>query len=295
MVDVDYFLGTAFTWIQYKDCNISVHICQSEFTKFIVHRLSVQSANKVPNMKPHRSGFPIDSITPVDPFDPDPTCRIQVYQSIVVCINWLGTCTRPEIAFVLTFLDSYRNYPYPQHYKAEVHDLKYLTSTNEYGISFHFNYFSTIKAFNHFPYHHDREAYTEATYPSTSWCHQLTSYCDANWGVQFGSSVEDGTPLELFKFRSLSGFLICRSGGPIVWKSIRQNQTALSYCEAEIMDTNECAKEIQSLKHCTNGIGIPEAYSRTKIYNDNKAAIQWAASVTSKCINHLNLRENMIR
>ena len=71
MVDVDYFLGTVFTWLQHKDGNISVHICQSEFTKSNAHRFSVQSANKVPNMTPYRSGFPIDSITPVDPLDPD--------------------------------------------------------------------------------------------------------------------------------------------------------------------------------------------------------------------------------
>ena len=32
MGDVNYFLGTAFTWIQHKDVNISVHICQSAFT-----------------------------------------------------------------------------------------------------------------------------------------------------------------------------------------------------------------------------------------------------------------------
>ena len=32
MVDVDYFLGTASTWLQHKDGNISVHLCQSAFT-----------------------------------------------------------------------------------------------------------------------------------------------------------------------------------------------------------------------------------------------------------------------
>ena len=105
-------------------------------------------------------------------------------------------------------------------------------------------------------------------------------FCNKNWGGQFGSAVEDGTHLELFKFRSLSGFLICRSGGPIAWKSIRQNQTALISCKAEIMATNECATELQSLKHRANDIGIPEAYYCTKIYNYNKSAVEWAASVT---------------
>ena len=67
MGDIDYFLGTAFTWLQQKDRNISVQLCQSSFTEFTVHRFSVQSANKVTNMKPYCSSFPIDSIPPVDP------------------------------------------------------------------------------------------------------------------------------------------------------------------------------------------------------------------------------------
>ena len=192
-------------------------------------------------MTPYCSGFPINSIPPVNPLNPDLNRRRQVYQSIVGCINWIATCTRPDIAPVLTFLASYINYPHQQHYKAAVHALKYLTSTNEYSISFHSESSATIQSFNHSPHHHDRETYTEATDPSSSEYHQLTAYYDAYWGGQFGSAVEDGTLLELFKFRSHSGFLICRSGGPIAWKSIRQNHTALSSCEADIMATNECA------------------------------------------------------
>ena len=45
------------------------------------------------------------------------------------------------------------------------------------------------------------------------------------------------------------------------------------------MATDECATELQLLKHRANDIGIPEAYSRTEIYTNNKAAVQWAASV----------------
>ena len=119
-------------------------------------------------MAPYCSGFPIDSITPIDPLNPDLPRRRQVYQSIVGCINWLATCTRPDIPPALTFLASYSNYPHPQHYKAAVHTLKYLMSTNEYSISFHSQSSSTIQAFNHFPHHHDKEAYTEATAPPPS-------------------------------------------------------------------------------------------------------------------------------
>ena len=76
----------------------------------------------------------------------------------------------------------------------------------------------------------------------------------------------------------------------MVHEKLDFTETALSPCEAEIISTNECATELQSLKHRSNDIGIPEAYSRTNIYNDNKATVQWAASVTSKDINNLNLR-----
>ena len=60
------------------------------------------------------------------------------------------------------------------------------------------------------------------------------------------------------------------------------------------MATNKCTTELQELKHCANDIGIPETYSRAKICKDNKAAVQWAASLTSKGIKHLNLQENMV-
>ena len=114
-------------------------------------------------MTHYRSGFPIEPIPPIDPLDPDLPLKEQVYQSIIECINCLATCTRPDIAPALTFIASHRNVPHPQYYKTAVHALKYLTSTNEYGISFHSQSSSTIQAFNHFPHHHDKEAYTEAT------------------------------------------------------------------------------------------------------------------------------------
>ena len=61
------------------------------------------------------------------------------------------------------------------------------------------------------------------------------------------------------------------------------------------MATSKCATELQSLKHRANDIEIPETYSHTKIYNDNKVAVQCEASVTSKGIKYLNLQENMVR
>ena len=146
----------------------SVHLFQLELTEFNAHWFSVHTAKKVPNMIPYCSGFPIDSIPPIDPLYPDLPRQKQAYQGIFGCINWLATWTLPNIAPALKFLALYRNAPHPQHYKATVHTLKYLTSTNEYGISFHSQSYSTIKALKYLPHHHDKEAYTEVTATSPS-------------------------------------------------------------------------------------------------------------------------------
>jgi hypothetical protein len=295
MGPVDWFLGTAFTWKRHSDGHLSVLLSQSAFTEYTAHRFAVDRINPVPHMTPYRSGIPIDSIPNPPKGDPDQKRRTKIYQSIVGCINWLATCTRPDIAPCLTFLASYNQAPSHGHYQAALHALKYLYSTADYGISFHSNASNTIQAFNHFPAHHDKEAYTDATSPSPGDVQRLTSFSDACWGGQFGNAVPDGTPLELFKFRSISGFVICRSGGPISWKSIRQNRTSLSSCEAEIIATSECMTELEHIRHRASDLGIPDVQDTIPVYNDNAACVQWSASVTNKGTKHMNLKENYVR
>ena len=97
--------------------------------------------------------------------------------------------------------------------------------------------------------------------------------------------------MELFKFCSLSGFVICRCGGRIVWGAIRQDQTALSSCEAEIYATNSCAVELMGIKYRAADLGMPDASKTIRIFNDNEGRVNWSAAVTSKGIKHLNLCE----
>eukprot|EP00804_Cyclotella_cryptica_P022104 CCRYP_011574-RA/>CCRYP_011574-RA protein AED:0.46 eAED:0.39 QI:0/0/0/1/0/0/2/0/303 len=195
---------------------------------------------------------------------------------MVGCINWLATCTRPDVCPVLTFLASYSQHPAHQHYKAALHVIKYLLSTSEYGISYHSHATSTVQAFNHFPHHHDKEAYSDATPPpSPSDCRNLTAFSDACWGG--GNSAPP------------------RAGGPIAWKSIRQQRTAHSSCEAEILATDACVAELLHIRHCALDLGISDASNRIVVYNDNQAAVNWADAMTSKGTKHLNLHENCVR
>ncbi|KAL7485591.1 hypothetical protein ACHAW6_012973 [Cyclotella cf. meneghiniana] len=266
MGPLDYFLGTAFTWQHHKSGNLSVHLSQTVFTEYITHCFAVDNMNPIPQMTPYRSGFPIDAIPPPNPGDPDQKQRTKCYQSIVGCINWLATCTRPDVSPFLNFLASYSNNPAPQHYKAALHAVKYLLSTSEYGISFHSNATSTVQAFNHFPHHHDKEAYSDATPPpSPSDCYNLTGFSDACWGGQFGNAVADSTPLEMFKYCSL------------------------------ILAIDACVVELLHIKHCAMDLGIADAQQTITIYSDNQAAVNWAAVFTTKGTKYINLHENCVR
>ena len=115
MGDVDYFLGTVFTWLHHDNEHVSAHLTQTAFTEFSAHRFGVDRMNRVPNMTPYQSGMPIDSIPGADPSDPNHPRRTKIYRRIVGSINWLVTCTRPYISPALTFLASYSNNPSHQY------------------------------------------------------------------------------------------------------------------------------------------------------------------------------------
>ena len=48
MGNVDYFLGTAFNWIQHADGTISVHLCQSSFIEFNTHQFQSIQQTRLP-------------------------------------------------------------------------------------------------------------------------------------------------------------------------------------------------------------------------------------------------------
>ena len=57
----------------------------------------------------------------------------------------------------------------------------------------------------------------------------------------------------IFKFRSMSGGIVFRNGGPVGWLAERQEHTSLSSCEAEIRATNEGAKLTIALRNLADG------------------------------------------
>ena len=122
--------------------------------------------------------------------------------------------------------------------------------------------------------------------------------CDANWGPQDASNSKHKTPqqLELFKTRSLSGFLLWHQG-PLHWVSKRQTITARSTAEAEIYATDECVKALLHLKQLVSGLKLTQEIMPppTIIHNDNAACVNWSHNMTTKGLRHIQIRENAVR
>jgi hypothetical protein len=109
-----------------------------------------------------------------------------------------------------------------------------------------------------------------------------------------GNSIPDGTHIEMFKRRSVSGYFMCYCDGPIAVRSIRHDRTSLSSCKAEIITTSKYIKAVLALRLVAQDLGADDLSTPTIVYNDNQAYIEWAAAVATKGVKHLTLRDNKI-
>jgi hypothetical protein len=171
--------------------------------------------------------------------------------------------------------------------KAALHALHYIHSTNDYRILFASNNVGPMPSFIHYPLPTDVEAYQDATSPQSHDSSTLSSYSDACWGSQIGSTITDGTLLPLFKFRSMSGGIVFKNGGPLGWLSEHQERTSLSSCEAEIRATSATSKKVIDLRNLClsftkSGFPISDIDKPNLIYNDNEACVKWSNNMTSK-------------
>eukprot|EP00978_Attheya_sp_CCMP212_P030417 scaffold111818_cov55-Attheya_sp.AAC.1 len=58
------------------------------------------------------------------------------YRSAIGMLNWLATCTCPDIAPINSFLAAYQNNPSPGHMDAALYAIRYINSTVSHGIRF---------------------------------------------------------------------------------------------------------------------------------------------------------------
>ncbi len=99
----------------------------------------------------------------------------------------------------------------------------------------------------------------------------------------------------MFKLRSMSGYIVLRAGGPIACASVQQERTSRSSCEAEVRATDECTKEVLSIRLRGKDIGLTDDSSSTNVHNDNQGCVDWCKTTTTLGMKHIDLRSNAIR
>ena len=282
--EVDFFLGIRFDCHRHSNGKVTIHLSQQAFIENLLYSNNMHTDDINTVQIPYRSGLPIDSI-PDEAYD-DVTQRLytKTLQSLVGSFTWLSMSTRPDIATITNILAKYVKSPSRGHIEAAKRILRYLKGTATKGITFSSHQHSNIEAFVKFPLP-----------PSPA----ITALTDANWGPQDQSrpSPKRTYPdLELFKTRSLSGFLIW-GNGPIHWVSKRQTLTARSSAEAESVATDECTKFLLYLHNICDDLHIKSIlFPRTTvIYNNNAACVKWSRNMTTKGLRYIQIRENAVR
>ncbi len=195
------------------------------------------------------------------------------------------------------FLSAYINKPSCSHLNATLYVLHYIHLTIDYGFTFTSAVKAPLHTYMTFPHSSDTEAYVDAIPPKTDQHHRLTTYSDTCWGSQIDNTIREGIQLPLFKFWSMSGAIMFHLGGPITWKTDRQDCTSLSSCKAKIratiMGSRLTINVPNMILHLASlGYPITDATTATPIYNNNNACVKWCHNLTTKGNHHIEHRKN---
>ena len=281
--EITHFLGIKFTNVKHEDGNIDIYMNQPKDTQDLITKAGLDKPQTITAKTPYRSGLPVDSIPDVPLPDNERASLNKILQEYTGCLNWLSTQTRPDLATITNIISQYNTKCSPGHIEAAKYAIRYLKGTQNMGIKFSSKNNKDIESFVQFPIDPKK----------------LQSLTDANWGPQDQSvpkESDDPILLELFKSRSIAGFVIWL-GGPLTWQSKRQTYTARSSAQAEIGAVDDCTKTIQHIINILTDLNLLKMFQNgpIPIYNDNAACVQWSHNMTTKGLRYIQMRENAVR
>ena len=154
------------------------------------------------------------------------------YREAIGSLNHVLIGSRLDIAYAMGVVASYAAEPKRVHWKAVKCIISYLRGTANLGLMFS----------------SDREeAYVEC-------------YSDAS----FASDVDTR--------RSTAGYVVLCNGTPVIWRSTKEKQTAVSTTEAEFIATSLACRELLWTRQLLSELQIAQQ-TATPMYIDNQGAI----------------------
>lgn len=209
--DVKCYLGLEID--QFQDGSIFIN--QKAYCEKVLKRFKMDEANPV--------------ATPFEKFVNDNKKCNQPYREAVGSLMFLALVSRPDLAFVTSYLSRFLADPLEVHWKLVERVFKYLRGTSDHGILYQNQYKPGI----------------------------LESYSDSDYAGDSDTR------------KSTSGVLLKYSGGSIIWRSLRQRCVALSTTEAEYVAACATTQEIIWVKRLLAEISIIKETPTLKIDNRN--------------------------
>ena len=174
------------------------------------------------------------------------------YREAIGTLQYLSTCTRPDIAFAVNYLSRFLENPTLSHWRAILKLLKYIQGTQHLAIYYEVNAENEDSAENDV----DMKIEVSAEKEDSA---ELEGYSDADF-----ANDEDR--------KSISGICVKYKGCIVSWKSKKQPIVALSSTEAELIASTEVVKQIiwlnKIISELTGKISVPT------IYVDNLSTIR---------------------
>lgn len=228
-------------------------IKQKRYIDDVVERFGQENAKPVDN--PCAAGVKLSKSQSPGTETERNAMRSKPYHSLIGCLLYITTCTRPDIAFVVTQLSRFLENPGQQHWNAAVRVLRYLKSTRQHVI-----------------------IYQDGTGSVT-----LKAYSDADWGT----NLDDR--------RSVSGVMVMIGNAPVVFKSKFQRTVALSSAEAEYMALSLCVQEVLWTRAMLTDMGALQRNATTIWEDNQGAiALAQNAGYHART-KHVDIRNHFIR
>jgi hypothetical protein len=189
------------------------------------------------------------------------------YRSLIGSMNFVSTCSRPDITYALNQLAKYSNDPKVAHWNAAMDLLKHLDGTKYYGIVLGRTNVSLPEPFcsKLENYHADAQA-----------------FADANWAT----GIDDK--------RSTSGLLLHVYTGPVYWAAQGQPVTATASGESESRALSSMTKEVLYVQKLLPLFGI--SIMPFRINCDSKGALDSVTNYAyTKHSKHLEVHHDFMR
>ena len=205
----------------------SITLSQRAYTQRILQRFSMDDCRATKTPLPPNTFLPRSTAEDI--------INQNNYQKRVGSLSYLAISTRPDIAHAVNQLGQYSSCPTNEHHRLINHNLRYLSSTQSYGVSFPYSHLSL----------------REAALP-------LHVYTDASFAPDPDTR------------RSISSFIHLLSNALISWSAKLQRTVAVSTCEAEYMAASIAVAHLTWLKAALGELKVAVS---TTLFVNNKSSI----------------------